>query len=345
MKREKLKAFIKIVIERVILRSVYSKFASGLVILGVGLLVPDFREFIINRLIELLNWIFTAATIPPYETEDSIWPIIVALGLITVGTVIFIIGWRIDEKRKKEQDRIDAQPVIDVSAEPSWVYLVSGDKNEDNPLISTSVHISIGAGSKPLKLKKVEFFRYVDGCPMLMSTPTLQRPATDETIEFNGQWNGPLEPYIVPANEEVTLFLKREFRGPTMRYRFDQMERGDLEINLAFSLGNSGDVKDKTFFFRQDKGSLTPTDGVSKPHLLNDDVLEEALQDGVISQDENDRIQTVSERRRHLYIRDGHDFLSGYPELRAQPKLLELIRDAHKRVCDARDAKAMSANG
>ncbi len=341
VKREKLKASVTVVVERIILRSVYSKFASGLIVLGVGLLVPGFHEFIINRLIELLNWIFTTAGIPPYETADSIWPVIVALVLIAAGLVIFSIGWRIDSKKKAEQDKLDAVPVIEIISERSWIYLVSGDENEDNPKISTSVKISIETGSKSLKLKKVVFYRYVDGCPMLMSTPTLMRCKTGEEIKFNSEWNGPIEPYTVPANDQVTLLLKREFRGPTMRYRFYQMERGDLEITLGYSLGNSGDLETKTYFFQQDNGSLTPTDGVSKPHLLNDDILDEALENGVITEQELDRIRTVSERRRYLYIRDKDDFLGGFPELRAQTELLKLIEDAHRRICAAQDAKAM----
>lgn len=344
MNREKLKSYGKIVIERIILRSVYSKFATGLVVLGVGLLVPDFREFIFNRLIDFVNWLFTAANIPPYVAEDSVWPVVVGIGLIVVGVTVFAIGWRIDHKKKQEQEIADAQPAIDVFSERSWIYLVSGDKNEDDPKISTSVNILIEAGSKPLKLKKIEFHRYVDGCIMWGIKPTLERAATNETIEFDGSQETLMEPYTVAAESQARLFLKKEFRGPTMRFRFYQMERGDLEIVLTYSLGNSGEAETRTYLFRQDGGSLTPIESISKPHILNDNVLAEALEANIITQEEHDAIVKVKESRRHLYIRDGDDFLSGQPELRVQTELLKLLEDVNRRVWEMRDLQASSSS-
>jgi len=50
----------------------------------------------------------------------------------------------------------------------------------------------------------------------------------------------------------------------------------------------------------------------------------------------NKALLSINERRRHLFIRDGEDSLSAYPEIRAQTQLLALIKDVHQRIWDAR---------
>lgn len=330
---------LKLII-RFFFRSVFRTFATFLILLGVSLLFPGLQEYLINLVIASINERLGGADLPPYRPEESPWGIFVAAGFIFAGFISFTIGVLVD-KNKEENGR---EPVIKVYSDPIWLFNLDGDNNIYNPKVSTSVNLAIAAATTRVLLHAANLYRYVDGCPMLMGTPSLTRPLTDETISYARNWKSLQEHYPIPALEQVTLLLAREFRGPTMKYQFHQLQRGDLKIDIAYSLGNNPRVEQRTFYFRQDNGSLIEKDGIAKPHLLNDEVLAEALKNDVITQEEYDQIKKVTEQQRHLYIRDGDDFLSGYPELRAQPNLLSLIKDVNGRVWKMRDLHAVPAS-
>lgn len=178
--------YAKMIIERVLSRSVFSAFATFLITLGVGLLFPGFREYVINSIIDFINRRSEEANLPPYVPEESDWGLYAANGFILAGFIVFGIGAIIDHRQKIK----GRQPGITIESDPSWIFLVKGDKNEKDPLVSTSVYVTVDAGSEALKLKKLAFYRYVDGCPMLMCTPTLTRKATREETAFNSNWDG-----------------------------------------------------------------------------------------------------------------------------------------------------------
>jgi len=332
--------FIWTAIKRHLSRSIYSKFATTLIILGIGLLAPGIREFLLNFVIGVINSQFEDVSFLPYTSKETIWPFFIAVCLIFSGLIIFIIGWKIDHKKKKIEEEQDAQAVIYIANSSSHIHLKQGNKNELDPRISTGVLITIITGSKPLKLRKVLFHRYVQGCIMLPCTPTLKRHSTKEVIVFGHDWESLREPYSIPADDQATFTLSREFCGPTMRYYYDQLETGDLDITLTYSLGNCNKQHCKRFILHQKEGTLTETGQLKKPPLLNDDALAKALSNKVITQEELDHIMTIDERRRFLYIRDGAPYLKSHVDLRDQPKLLKLLEDVDQRIKEAHDSKA-----
>ena len=236
-----------------------------LIILGVSLLIPDFREYIINLFIRSINALLESADLPSYLSEESDWSFYLATALIVSGFIVFVVGWRSDQKKREDQEKQSAQPTFLIEQEPSWIALVEGNENDYDPLISTSIHLIILTGSKSVNLNKIVFHRYVDGCFTWPVRPKLVRKATNETIEFDGNWKSLQEPYSIPADSQVKLHLSRNFRGPTMLYSFHELEVGDLDITLEYNVDNSAEQFKKNFILHQTLGSLTETGTLKKP--------------------------------------------------------------------------------
>ncbi len=83
----------------------------------------------------------------------------------------------------------------------------------------------------------------------------------------------------------------------------------EYKIVVEFKFDNSMDIENKEYFISNSNGSLKFIQKLSPPPLLNNNILQDALENEIITNVEFGRLRNIGEDDRYYLIRIGEDWV------------------------------------
>jgi hypothetical protein len=307
-----------ILIKNYLLKRGWIRVGLGFIGLGVSILIPGFWEFIIGTI--LLN-----TTEFEVSSQLNKIQIITAIVLIAVGLIVLFLVY-LDEKKKKYLN-------VELTDQKCWILWNQEKKNSNDPEYTFEIALTIKNGIEPVRISKIKAIRFVDGTECFMRKPILYDRERKVNIDFLGDYQTLRTDLSFEPYESKKIIYRRIARAPRTGYNCEHLENGQYSLDFEYQNQHRPNSYIINKLINQNNGQLELIRELDSPPLLNNRIINDAFESGVIDKSEMDSILRIDESERYYLLRFGKEYLSrGHQLFESDLKICQSLFDKIKQT-------------
>ncbi|RJG08652.1 hypothetical protein D3879_22420 [Pseudomonas cavernicola] len=311
-------------LKSIFLGTVYLRFALALLALGGAIFaMPNVWEYGYELVVTFLKYKYPDLEMPLPPSIDRASSYLTGGVFIASGFGVFLWFYRIDRRQKIEDAARASYFTLMADEDSNWVTWSEEYKQASDPVCNFRLSFLIETGVVGARIYTIDIDRLVKGCHCWVHNPSLVNYHTREVYEFLGDNKTLARPILIESNQSVKLSYKNRAAGPTPRFDYTELESGEYKVEVSYRMESSKEAQIYTIFLLQKDGGIRKIDRLSPPPKLNDEIIKMAFHNEILSQDEMDRLELISERSRYLAYRYGDAYYKSWPELRTFDGLLQ----------------------
>lgn len=327
----------------------------GLISIGVTLLFIDWVEIILVILEKNSQY------------QDTILLVFLRYFLcfsFIASGVIILISTFFDERKLKYFN-------VNIIPDDSYIYW-HGDKNKPYPDFYFEIPMRIENGKIPSRILSIKCMRYVEGLPCSLFKPEFKiyksseekdidqkiifdqykQKLKNQQIEFqqlneefntgkDSYQNFPFLPDYINLSkcpkfneyESQNFIYKRKGRGPTQYFHCERLEDAEYQLEIEYKYDGENSSKTEIILIERKNGELKQIHKLSSPPKLNNAVLKDGFERGVITKKEFDfLLAETTEQERYFLILEDEKYLR--LSHRLSTKHLHICLNVNKKLLD-----------